>query len=200
MEKKDVYLYSWEGSHIAVASGVTNVFLEKYKIIKILEFDQFIKKLENLNTIATTNETNKHKDHVIVLFNHTFITEDSYKDIIDNPILSDLDIYPLSLWDDSNIDFLKQWSKILAHIQKKLTNIDICFLFTTYRKKDNFNFLLSICKEQGLKNFRFIADPFLARELEEEVDKLLLRFYTNRKEISKHKHKKKKKCLGFRFK
>jgi len=194
MEKKDVYLYSWKGSHIEVTTRVTNIYLKKYKIIKVLEFDQFIKNLEDLNTIATTNETNKHKDHVIVLFNHTFISEDSYKDIIDNPILSDLNIYPLSLWNDSEVDFLKQWSRILAHIQKKLTNIDICFLFTTYHKKDYFNFLLSICKEQGLKNFRFITDPFLARKLEEEVDKLLLRFYTNRKEINKHK----KKYLGFK--
>ena len=32
----------------------------------------------------------------------------------------------------------------------------------------------------GLRNFRFIEDPFLTRELDQQLDNLVLRFYTNK--------------------
>ena len=92
------------------------------------------------------------------------------------------------------------WFRFFKYIQDYLDN-DICFLFTTYLQKEKFVQLMEIANDVGLRNFRFIEDPFLTRELEQQLDNLILRFYTNKilynKRLNRYRKQYKEKKIGF---
>ena len=97
------------------------------------------------------------------------------------------------MYKDTSTDFLMFWANLMSQIQKRLTNINICFLFTTYSNTNKYKHLLDICQQQGLKNFRFITEPFLVKDLEISIDNLLIRHYMNKnkKRLSFKKQNKK---------
>lgn len=183
--KQEFIIFTNKHSHIDIINTSFDIFLKKYKHRKIYNIIDLIDELIDLNN-------QKSKRPVIILFNNCYIDNEKINEIKNNNILSNLSLIKLSKYENTADDFLKFWANLMSQIQKRLTNINICFLFTTYSNSNDFKWLLDICQEQGLKNFRFIKEPFFIKELEKSFDDLLLRYYINRAKRLSFKKKNKK--------
>lgn len=183
--KKVFFVFTYKSSHIdIVCPGTYDIFLKKYTPQKFNNIIDLIEELVDLNNNV------KQKTSIIILFDRCYINESEIKTIKNNKILTNLSILKLNVYEDSSEDYLKFWSNLMAQIQQKLTNINICFLFTTYKGNKDYKRLLSICGQEGLKNFRFITEPFFVKDLEKSMDNLLLRHYMSKvKRSMKKKYK-----------
>lgn len=193
MEKEDEYkrpilLLTVDGSHINLIDRNFNIFSEKYKFIKYKVHSQYPQYENTLyNLLETISENDKKSNNVTIVMAN--INSMLFSDDFSNELKEFKNI----LGTEKDVDFPKIkepkefgttenyicWFRFFKYIQDYLDN-DICFLFTTYLQKEKFVQLMEIANDVGLRNFRFIEDPFLTRELEQQLDNLILRFYTNK--------------------
>lgn len=208
--KRPVLLLTIDGSHINLIDRNINIFSEKYKFIKYKvrsSYPQYEKTLYNLlETICA--EDKKENNVTIILANINSI-------LFSNDYSNELKEFKNILGTEKDVDFPKIkepkefgttenyicWFRFFKYIQDCLDN-DICFLFTTYLQKEKFTQLMEIANDIGLRNFRFIEDPFLTRELDQQLDNLVLRFYTNKilynKRLNRRRKRfKEKRKIGF---
>lgn len=208
--KKPVLLLTRDGSHINLIDRNFNIFSERYKFIKYKVDSRYPKYEKTLyNLLETISEEDKKQNNVTIILaniNSMFFSNDYFNDLKEFKnimgIEKDIDL-PLI---KGPKDFGTQenyicWFMFFKYIQDYLDN-DICFLFTTYLQKDKFIQLMDIANDIGLRNFRFITDPFLTKELDNQLDSLILRFYTNKilynKRINKQRKLfKEKQKIGF---
>ena len=186
--KRPVLLLTIDGSHINLIDRNLNIFSEKYKFIKYKvhsNYPQYEKTLYNF--LETISEDDKKSNNV------TIILANTNSILFSDDITNELKEFKNILGTEKDVDFPKIkaskefgttenyicWFRFFKYIQDCLDN-DICFLFTTYLQKDKFTQLMEIANDIGLRNFRFIEDPFLTRELDQQLDNLILRFYTLR--------------------
>lgn len=214
MEKEDEYkrpvlLLTVDGSHINLIDRNFNIFSEKYKFIKYKvhsRYPQYENTLYNL--LETISENDKKSNNVTIVMAN--INSMLFSDDFSN----ELKEFKNLMGTEKDVDFPKIkeqkkfsshenyicWFRFFKYIQDYLDN-DICFLFTTYLQKEKFVQLMEIANDVGLRNFRFIEDPFLTRELEQQLDNLILRFYTNKilynKRLNRYRKQYKEKKIGF---
>ena len=208
--KKPVLLLTRDGSHINLIDRNFNIFSERYKFIKYKVDSRYPKYEKTLyNLLETISEEDKKQNNVTIILaniNSMFFSNDYFNDLKEFKnimgIEKDIDL-PLIKGpkDFGTQDNYICWFMFFKYIQDYLNN-DICFLFTTYLQKDKFIQLMDIANDIGLRNFRFITDPFLTKELDNQLDNLILRFYTNKilynKRINKQRKLfKEKQKIGF---
>ena len=186
--KRPVLLLTVDGSHINLIDRNFNIFSEKYKFIKYKvhsRYPQYEKTLYNF--LETISEDDKKSNNV------TIILANTNSILFSDDVINELKEFKNILGTEKDVDFPKIkapkefgttenyicWFRFFKYIQDCLDN-DICFLFTTYLQKDKFTQLMETANDIGLRNFRFIEDPFLTRELDQQLDNLVLRFYTNK--------------------
>ena len=186
--KRPVLLLTIDGSHINLIDRNLNIFSEKYKFIKYKvrsSYPQYENTLYNF--LETISEDDKKSNNV------TIILANTNSILFSDDITNELKEFKNILGTEKDVDFPKIkaskefgttenyicWFRFFKYIQDCLDN-DICFLFTTYLQKYKFTQLMEIANDIGLRNFRFIEDPFLTRELDQQLDNLILRFYTNK--------------------
>lgn len=214
MEKEDKYkrpvlLLTVDGSHINLIDRNFNIFSEKYKFIKYKVHSQYPQYENTLyNLLETISENDKKSNNVTIVMAN--INSMLFSDDFSN----ELKEFKNLMGTEKDVDFPKIkeqkkfsshenyicWFRFFKYIQDYLDN-DICFLFTTYLQKEKFVQLMEIANDVGLRNFRFIEDPFLTRELEQQLDNLILRFYTNKilynKRLNRYRKQYKEKKIGF---
>lgn len=186
--KRPVLLLTIDGSHINLIDRNLNIFSEKYKFIKYKvrsSYPQYEKTLYNF--LETISEDDKKSNNV------TIILANTNSILFSDDVTNELKEFKNMMGIEKDVDFPKIkaskefgttenyicWFRFFKYIQDCLDN-DICFLFTTYLQKDKFTQLMEIANDIDLRNFRFIEDPFLTRELDQQLDNLVLRFYTNK--------------------
>ena len=186
--KRPVLLLTVDGSHINLIDRNLNIFSEKYKFIKYKvrsSYPQYENTLYNF--LETISEDDKKSNNV------TIILANTNSILFSDDVINELKEFKNILGTEKDVDFPKIkaskefgttenyicWFRFFKYIQDCLDN-DICFLFTTYLQKDKFTQLMETANDIGLRNFRFIEDPFLTRELDQQLDNLVLRFYTNK--------------------
>ena len=186
--KRPVLLLTIDGSHINLIDRNLNIFSEKYKFIKYKvrsSYPQYENTLYNF--LETISEDDKKSNNV------TIILANTNSILFSDDVINELKEFKNILGTEKDVDFPKIkaskefgttenyicWFRFFKYIQDCLDN-DICFLFTTYLQKYKFTQLMEIANDIGLRNFRFIEDPFLTRELDQQLDNLILRFYTNK--------------------
>lgn len=182
--KQEFLIFTYKHSPIDIVCPNYDMMLKKYTPKKIYSIIDLIDELVELNNKASL------KVPVIILFNQTYIDKKEIDEVRNNKKLSQLSPFEIDIYDSSYENFLMLWAHLMAQIQKRLSHINICFLFTTYNK--GYKHLLNICQRQGLKNFRFITEPFFVKELEQSIDNLYLRYYTNKSKRLSFKKKNKK--------
>lgn len=198
--KRPVLLLTIDGSHINLIDRNLNIFSEKYKFIKYKvrsSYPQYEKTLYNF--LETISEDDKKSNNV------TIILANTNSILFSDDVTNELKEFKNMMGIEKDVDFPKIkaskefgttenyicWFRFFKYIQDCLDN-DICFLFTTYLQKDKFTQLMEIANDIDLRNFRFIEDPFLTRELDQQLDNLVLRFYTNKILYNKRLNKRRK--------
>lgn len=198
--KRPVLLLTIDGSHINLIDRNLNIFSEKYKFIKYKvrsSYPQYEKTLYNF--LETISEDDKKSNNV------TIILANTNSILFSDDVTNELKEFKNMMGIEKDVDFPKIkaskefgttenyicWFRFFKYIQDCLDN-DICFLFTTYLQKDKFTQLMEIANDIDLRNFRFIEDPFLTRELNQQLDNLVLRFYTNKILYNKRLNKRRK--------
>ena len=186
--RKPVLLLTTEGSHINLIDKNFNIFSDRYQFYKFkahTDYPQYEPNLTDFLENICEADKNSNGDVIVVManVNSIFFCQD-YIDILKQ--FKDIKGFEKSKFPDIILDNdgditgnYMCWFKFFKYIQDNLDN-EICFLFTTHYSKNKYIHLMELANNVGLRNFRFIEDPFLTRELDKQLDHLILRYYTNK--------------------
>ena len=188
--KKEILLLTYNGSHNSILSRNYDIYSSKYFFTKYLAHsrtDYIEKDLSNLLldicvkdkesghllSIVMTDCPVMRNEYIDLLRNYQKITKTKIEKDINFPNIEETSL------SDCLTENFEKWCRYFKYIQQLLDK-DIAFLFTIPIEKKRFKTYIDIANGVGLRNFRFISEPFFVRELDEQIDNLILRFYTNR--------------------
>lgn len=189
--KKEILLLTYNGSHNSILSRNYDIHSSKYFFTKYLVhylrtdyterdlsnflLDVYVKDKEagHSLSIVMTDCPVMRNEYIDLLRNYQKITKTKIEKDINFPNIEETSL------SNCLTENFEKWCRYFKYIQQILDK-DIAFLFTIPIKKERFKTYIDIANGVGLRNFRFISEPFFVRELDEQIDNLILRFYTNR--------------------